>query len=64
MPCPPELLNDWDDIEDLVDRVNAIDLRKRITTVEIKRDESMIERIQQQVRYAQIYYQQITSTYL
>lgn len=55
-PCPPELLKDWDDIEQLVHLVEAIDIRERLTTVTIERDESVIEKIKEKIPHCQDYY--------
>ena len=58
-PCPAELLSDWDDIEQLVHMVEAIDIRDRLTTVPIKRDESIIEKIKDKIPHCQAYYDQL-----
>lgn len=58
-PCPAELLKDWDDIEQLVHMVEAIDIRERLTTVTIQRDESVIEKIQDKIPHAQAYYEKL-----
>ncbi len=55
-PCPAELLKDWDDIEQLVHLVEAIDIRERLTTVTIQRDESVIEKIKEKIPHCQEYY--------
>lgn len=55
-PCPAELLKDWDDIEQLVHMVEAIDIRERLTTVTIQRDEAVIEKIKEKVPHCQDYY--------
>lgn len=55
-PCPAELLKDWDDIEQLVHLVEAIDIRERLTTVTIQRDEAVIEKIKDKIPHAQEYY--------
>ena len=57
-PCPPELLKDWDDIDQLVHLVEAIDIRERKTTVIIERDEAVIQKIKDKIPHAQAYYQQ------
>lgn len=57
LPCPPELLNDWDDIDSLVHKVQAIDLRQRLTTVKIERNENMIDKIKRKIQVCQQYYQ-------
>ncbi|MDH1005722.1 hypothetical protein [Acinetobacter junii] len=58
-PCPPELLKDWDDIDQLVHLVEAIDIRERKTTVIIERDESMIQKIKDKIPHAQAYYEKL-----
>lgn len=58
-PCPPELLKDWDDIDQLVHLVEAIDIRERKTTVVIERDESMIQKIKDKIPHAQEYYSKL-----
>lgn len=58
-PCPPELLKDWDDIDQLVHLVEAIDIRERLTTVRYERDESMIQKIKDKIPHAQAYYEKL-----
>ena len=60
-PCPPELLKDWDDIDQLVHLVEAIDIRERKTTVTIERDESVIQKIKDKIPHCQNYYEQLFS---
>lgn len=55
-PCPPELLKDWDDIDQLVHLVEKIDIRERKTTVTIERDEAIIQKIKDKVPHCQEYY--------
>ena len=55
-PCPPELLNGWDDIDQLVHLVEKIDIRERLTTVVIERDESIIQKIKEKIPHCQEYY--------
>ena len=55
-PCPPELLNGWDDIDQLVHLVEKIDIRERKTTVVIERDEAVIQKIKDKVPHCQEYY--------
>lgn len=55
-PCPPELLNGWDDIDQLVHLVEKIDIRERKTTVTIERDESIIRKIKDKIPHCQEYY--------
>lgn len=54
-PCPPELLKGWDDIDQLVHLVEAIDIRERLTTVVIERDESIIEKIKEKIPHCREY---------
>lgn len=58
-PCPVELTNDWDDREQLIDLVEQIDLRERLTTVRYERDESMIQKIKDKIPHAQEYYSKL-----
>lgn len=55
-PCPPELLNGWDDIDQLVHLVEKIDIRERKTTVVIGRDEAIIQKIKDKIPHCQEYY--------
>lgn len=55
-PCPPELLNGRDDLEQLIDMVEAIDIRDRLTTVTIERDEAIIQKIKDKIPHCQGYY--------
>ena len=55
-PCPPELLKDWDDIDQLVHLVEKIDIRDRKTTVVIERDEVIIQKIKDKIPHCQEYY--------
>lgn len=55
-PCPPELLKDWDDIDQLVHLVEKIDIRERLTTVVIERDEAVIQKIKDKIPHCQEYY--------
>lgn len=57
-PCPVELTNDWDDRDQLIDLVERIDIRERLTTVVYQRDESMIQKIKDKIPHAQEYYKQ------
>ena len=54
--CPPELLNGWDDIDQLVHLVEKIDIRERKTTVVIERDEAIIQKIKDKIPHCQEYY--------
>ncbi|MDS7929271.1 hypothetical protein RMB13_07240 [Acinetobacter sp. V102_4] len=58
-PCPIELTKDWDDREQLIDLVERIDLRERLTTVTYKRDEAMIQKIKDKIPHAQEYYSKL-----
>lgn len=58
-PCPPELLNGWDDIDQLVHLVEKIDIRDRKTTVVIERDEAIIQKIKDKIPHCQNYYEQL-----
>lgn len=58
-PCPPELLKDWDDIDQLVHLVEKIDIRERKTTVTIERDEAIIQKIKDKIPHCQNYYEQL-----
>lgn len=58
-PCPPELLNGWDDIDQLVHLVEKIDIRERKTTVVIERDEAIIQKIKDKVPHCQEYYEKL-----
>lgn len=60
-PCPPELLKDWDDIDQLVHLVEKIDIRERLTTVVIERDESIIQKIKDKIPHCQEYYAKLMS---
>ncbi len=55
-PCPIELTKDWDDREQLIDLVEKIDIRDRLTTVVIERDESVIQKIKDKIPHCQEYY--------
>ncbi|ENU16999.1 hypothetical protein QUG64_03820 [Acinetobacter lwoffii] len=55
-PTPLELTKDWDDREQLIDMVERIDIRERLTTVAIERDESIIQKIKDKIPHCQEYY--------
>ncbi|MFW1754341.1 hypothetical protein [Acinetobacter wanghuae] len=55
-PCPLELTKDWDDREQLIDLVEVIDIRDRLTTVTIERDEAIIQKIKDKIPHCQEYY--------
>lgn len=58
-PVPLELTKDWDDREQLIDLVEAIPIKERLTTVVIERDESIIERIKEKIPHCQAYYNKL-----
>lgn len=60
-PTPIELTKDWDDREQLIDMVEAIDIRERLTTVTIERDESIIQKIKDKIPHCQEYYAKLMS---
>lgn len=60
-PTPLELTKDWDDREQLIDMVEAIDIRERLTTVVIERDESIIQKIKDKIPRCQEYYARLMS---
>lgn len=55
-PTPVELTKDWDDREQLIDMVEKIDIRERLTTVVIERDESVVQKIKDKIPHCQEYY--------
>lgn len=58
-PTPIELTKDWDDREQLIDMVEKIDIRERLTTVTIERDESVIQKIKDKIPHCQNYYERL-----
>lgn len=58
-PVPLELTKDWDDREQLIDLVDSISIHKRLTTVKIERDESIIDRIKDKIPHCQNYYEKL-----
>lgn len=58
-PTPFDLLSPYEDSERYIDLVEQIPQSQRITTITIKRDEEMIQRIQDRVRLAQDYYDEL-----
>lgn len=58
-PCPIELTKDWDDREQLIDLVEKIDIRERLTTVVIERDEAVIQKIKDRIPHCQAYYEKL-----
>ncbi|HHF3737476.1 TPA: translocation protein TolB precursor [Haemophilus influenzae] len=59
LPTPYDQLSSYDDPTRYIDLVEQIPQEKRITTVTIKRDEKVIEKIKERVEIAQEYYQQL-----
>ena len=59
LPTPYDQLSSYDDPNRYIDLVEQIPQEKRITTVTIKRDEKIIEKIKERVEIAQEYYQQL-----
>lgn len=58
-PCPVEITKDWDDREQLIDLVEKIDIRERLTTVVIERDETIIQKIKDKIPHCQAYYEKL-----
>lgn len=58
-PVPLELTKDWDDREQLIDLVEVIPIKERLTTVVVERDESIIERIKEKIPHCQAYYDKL-----
>ncbi|WP_288677768.1 translocation protein TolB precursor [uncultured Aggregatibacter sp.] len=58
-PAPLDLIKPWENEEKLIDLVDQIPQKKRLTTVVIKRDEAIIGKIKQRVEAAQDYYQEL-----
>ena len=58
-PTPLDMVKPWENEEKLIDLVDQIPQKKRLTTVVIKRDEKVIEKIKQRVEAAQEYYQEL-----
>ena len=58
-PTLLDLIKPWENEEKLIDLVDQIPQKKRLTTVVIKRDETIIEKIKQRVEAAQDYYQEL-----
>ena len=62
-PCPRELLTRFDDDYQLIDLVEQTDIKDRITTVTIARDDKVIERIKEVIHHAQAYYDVLCEQY-
>lgn len=58
-PMPEELLQPWQSAERFIELVDQIPQQKRITTVTVKRDEQIIEKIKERVSAASIYYDEL-----
>ncbi|RKS87296.1 hypothetical protein DES39_0516 [Orbus hercynius] len=58
-PASEEMLSPYEDRTKLIDLVEAIPLRKRVTTISFIRDESLIEKIKVKSELAQEYYEQL-----
>ncbi|NBH76463.1 translocation protein TolB precursor [Rodentibacter pneumotropicus] len=58
-PTPYEMLSSYDSPERYIDLVEQIPQDKRITTVTVKRDNAIIDKIKERVGAAQEYYQQL-----
>ncbi|OOF84176.1 translocation protein TolB precursor [Rodentibacter ratti] len=58
-PTPYEMLSSYDSPERYIDLVEQIPQEKRITTVTVKRDNAIIDKIKDRVGAAQEYYQQL-----
>lgn len=58
-PCPEELLKPYEDQGQLINLVAEIDIRERLTTVVIERDESIIQKIKNKIPLCQAYYEKL-----
>ncbi|MDH2923972.1 hypothetical protein EV693_10368 [Nicoletella semolina] len=58
-PTPIDLISTYDNDEKLIDLVEQIPQHKRITTVTIKRDDEIIEKIKERVEAARHYYDKL-----
>ncbi|MFW2098215.1 hypothetical protein ACG9ZL_18685 [Acinetobacter sp. ULE_I057] len=58
-PCPEELLKPYEDQEQLINLVSEIDIRERLTTVVIERDESIIQKFKNKIPLCQAYYEKL-----
>lgn len=58
-PCPEELLKPYEDQEQLINLVAEIDIRERLTTVVIERNESIIQKIKNKIPLCQAYYEKL-----
>lgn len=64
LPCPEELIGQYDNRYDLVDRIELLPIEKRLTSIEIVRDESVIDKIKTRIPYAQDYYNELLMQYI
>lgn len=55
-PCPENLLGTYDNTAMLIDAVEDIPIKKRLTTVTVTRDEKIIDKIKEKVEVCQKYY--------
>ncbi|OOF39974.1 translocation protein TolB precursor [Rodentibacter mrazii] len=62
-PTPYEMLSSYDSPERYIDLVEQIPQDKRITTVVVKRDNALIDKIKDRVDAAKIYYQACIEQY-
>lgn len=58
-PCPEELLKPYEDQEQLINLVAEIDIRERLTTVVIERDELIIQKFKDKIPFCQAYYEKL-----
>lgn len=58
-PCPEELLKPYEDQEQLINLVAEIDIRERLTTVIIERDELIIQKFKNKIPLCQAYYEKL-----
>ncbi|ACE61118.1 translocation protein TolB precursor [Actinobacillus pleuropneumoniae] len=58
-PTPLDQIPQWQEPTKYVDLVEQIPIKKRITTVKIRRDEKIIARIQERVSLASTYYDEL-----
>lgn len=59
LPTPPQCLGYGDDPYEHIDLVESIPLQKRIRTVEIERDDDLIQQARERVEFARDYYNQL-----
>lgn len=56
LPAPEDMISNFNNIEEMNEKINQIPLEKRLLTVVFKRDDAIIERIKQIMPHAQRYY--------